>query len=176
MEQWDVYDENRCRKGYTHQRGTAIARGDYRLVVHVCIFNALGEMLIQQRQSFKRGWSNYWDVSVGGSVCASETSSVGIQRELQEEIGIAYDFSDVRPRLTVNFEQGFDDWYVLEMDVDIAELHIQQEEIQALRWATLEEIYNMIDNNTFIPYHKELFPLLYATKSSYGAHHHEGES
>ena len=53
-------------------RGDRQPEGTCRLVVHICLFNARGEMLIQQRQSFKSGWSNFWDVTVGGSAVAGE--------------------------------------------------------------------------------------------------------
>ena len=50
MERWDVYDEDRLPTHRTAVRGGARRAGDCQLVVHVCLFNARGEMLIQQRQ------------------------------------------------------------------------------------------------------------------------------
>lgn len=170
MEEWDVYDLNRNHKGRRQVRGTEVKKGDYRLIVHIVIFNTKGEMLIQQRQPFKRGWSNYWDVSVGGSVSAGETSQQGAHRELIEEIGLDYDFSNMRPKLTMNFDHGFDDWYILEEDIDIQMLSLQYEEVQAIRWAKIDEIYEKIHRQEFIPYHKEFISLLYATRNAYGAH------
>ena len=58
MEYWDLYDEHFQKIGRTHLRGEKIPKGTYHLVVHVCIFNQKGEMLIQQRQYFKEGWPN----------------------------------------------------------------------------------------------------------------------
>ena len=49
MELWDVYDVVRNKTGRTMVRGETFAEGDYHLVVHVCIFNSKGEMLIQKR-------------------------------------------------------------------------------------------------------------------------------
>lgn len=60
-------------------------KGTYHLVVHVCVFNQKGEMLIQQRQPFKQGWPNLWDVTMGGSALAGETSQQAAMRELKEE-------------------------------------------------------------------------------------------
>ena len=74
MEIFDLYDCARRPLGRTMIRGTQTPPGCYRLVVHVCIFNSKGEMLIQQRQSFKDGWPNMWDITVGGSVI----SGVGV--------------------------------------------------------------------------------------------------
>ena len=67
MELFDLYTADREKTGQTMVRGDAVPEGFYRLVVHVCIFHPDGRMLIQQRQPFKKGWSNFWDVTVGGS-------------------------------------------------------------------------------------------------------------
>ena len=62
MELWDVYNSDRTKSGKTMVRGEKAEKDAYRLVVHACIFNTKGEMLIQQRQPFKSGWSNMWDI------------------------------------------------------------------------------------------------------------------
>ena len=54
MELFDLYTEDRVRTGRTMVRGTKVPEGLYRLVVHVCIFDHEGRMLIQQRQPFKQ--------------------------------------------------------------------------------------------------------------------------
>ena len=81
MELWDVYDINRNKTGKTAVRGEGLPEGGYHLVVHVCIIGSDGRMLIQQRQPFKHGFSNLWDVSAGGSAVAGETSSAAAMRE-----------------------------------------------------------------------------------------------
>ena len=70
MELFDLYTADREKTGQTMVRGEPTPEGFYRLVVHVCIFNPEGQMLIQQRQPFKRGWANLWDVTVGGCAVA----------------------------------------------------------------------------------------------------------
>ncbi|MCI7790595.1 MAG: NUDIX domain-containing protein, partial [Lachnospiraceae bacterium] len=88
MELWDVYDMDRNKMSRTMVRGEAFNDGDYHLVVHVCIFNSKGEMLIQQRQPFKEGWPNMWDISVGGSAIQGDSSQTAAEREVLEELGI----------------------------------------------------------------------------------------
>jgi len=135
MEYWDLYDRNRIKTGRTHRRGDPMPAGYYRMVIHVCIFNARGQMLIQQRQPFKAGWPDKWDVTVGGSAVAGEDSRQAAERETLEEIGLALDLSDARPKLTINFEDGFDDIYLIEREVNLSTLRLQEEEVQAVRWA-----------------------------------------
>ena len=150
-------------------RGEGIPQGAYHLVIHVCVFNPEGQLLIQKRQPFKEGWSGLWDLTVGGSALKGEMSNEAAQRELLEEVGIAHDFTDIRPSVTMNFSFGFDDYYIVEMTPDIHTLTLQAEEVEAVKWATLEEILKMIDQGTFIPYHKSLINLLFDLRRGMGA-------
>lgn len=144
--------------------------GRYHMVVHVVIFNTKGEMLIQQRQPFKAGWPNQWDVTVGGSAVAGDTSRTAAEREVMEEIGLAIDLSREQPKLTIPFDVGFDDIYTLVMDVDLSRLTLQESEVQAVRWADEAEVLAMLADGRFIPYHKAFIQLLFALKDSRGAH------
>lgn len=161
MELWDLYTRDREKLDRTMVRGEPIPEGACHLVVHVCLFNSRGEMLIQQRQPFKSGWSNYWDVSVGGSAVAGDNSQAAAQRELREELGIEMSFEGVRPALTMHFDQGFDDVYLVQGEVDPGRLTLQYEEVQAARWASLPEILRMIGEGSFIPYHESFMQLLF---------------
>lgn len=168
MELWDAYDVNRQLKYKDLVRGVPLENGDYHTVVHICLFNSENKMLIQQRQPFKKGWSNLWDVTCGGSVLKGETSSQGAHRELFEEVGIDYDFTDIRPNFTVNFYDGFDDFYLIEKDIaDISNLKLQYEEVQAVKWASMEEIFQMIDEGVFIPYFKSLIMTAFETRGQH---------
>lgn len=170
MELWDVYDVDRKKTGRTMVRGEAFADGDYHLVVHVCIFNSKGEMLIQQRQSFKEGWPNMWDISVGGSAVQGDSSQTAAEREVLEELGIKLDLQGIRPRFTFNFDRGFDDIYLIEENIDLLELNLQYEEVQNAKWATKEEILQLIDKEEFIPYYPSLINLFFDTRKKYGCH------
>ena len=65
MELWDVYDIDRQKTGKLAQRvnGKSMPEGEYHLVVHICLFNAKGQLLIQQRQLDKIGYPGLWDVT-----------------------------------------------------------------------------------------------------------------
>lgn len=173
MELWDLYTKDRIKTGETMVRGDKQPEGTYRIVVHLCLFNSKGEMLIQQRQPFKKGWSNMWDITVGGSAVSGDESWQAIQRETKEELGLELDFSDQRPAITVSFPDGFDDMYVIQKDLDISELKLQYEEVQGVKWASKQEILEKLDDGIFIPYHKSLIDLLFYMRDHVGAHTHE---
>ena len=170
MELFDLYTSDRVKTGRTMIRGEQTPEGFYRMVVHVCIFNPDGQMLIQQRQPFKRGWSNLWDISVGGSAIAGDTTRTAAERETREELGLAVDLSDERPTITLHWEHGFDDYFVLTQAVDLNTLQLQYEEVRQVRWASKEEILQMIDDGSFIPYEKSLIELLFYRKDHRSAH------
>jgi isopentenyldiphosphate isomerase len=152
MELWDVYDENRNLTGRTMERGSEFGNGDFHLVIHVCIFNSKNEMLIQQRQPWKEGWSNMWDITVGGSALSGETSKEAAERETFEEIGYKIGLSNERPFFTINFEVGFDDYYLVEREIDIKDLTLQFEEVQKVKWASKDEILQLVKEGKFIDY------------------------
>ena len=150
-ELWDLYDKNRIPTGKTHKRGEPMKEEDYHMVVHVCIFNSKNELLIQQRQPFKEGWPNMWDLTVGGSATSGDTSQSAAEREVFEEIGLKLDLSNVRPQFTINFPDGFDDYYLIEQEVDLSKLKLQETEVQRVKWAGKEEVLKMEEEGLMIP-------------------------
>ncbi|WP_084554884.1 NAD(P)H-dependent oxidoreductase [Eubacterium xylanophilum] len=173
VERWEVYDEERIKTGYIRRRGEKRILGEYQPVIHVCVFNSKGEMLIQQRQSTAKSWPNLWDFSCGGHVIMGENSKQGAMRELREELGLDLDLSEVRAHFTINWMYGFDDYFLIEKDVEIAKISLQAEEVQDVRWATREEIKKMIRSGTFITYYESLVDYIFDSKGKLGAHANE---
>ena len=172
-ESFDLYDINRNRTGKVLERGNKVPEGYYRLVVHVCVFDKDGRMLIQKRQPFKSGWSGMWDVTAGGSALAGDTSQQAASRELKEEVGIDYDLTDVRPAMTIYFDGGFNDIYTINMDVDIDSLQLQESEVEQVKWATEDEILEMLHNKEFVLYKTSFISLLYFLRNHNGAFTHK---
>ncbi len=149
---WDLYDEHGLPTGETHIRGEKIPAGRYHYVVHLCIFNDDGQMLIQQRQPFKKGWANLWDISVGGSACQGESNREGLARECLEELGLELDFGRIEPSVTVRGPDYFDEYYIVHASPRLESLILQVEEVQAVNWAELHEIETLHAEGRFIPY------------------------
>lgn len=170
MEIWDLYDCDRQKINRTMERGAPFEPNTYHLVVHVCIFNTEGEMLVQKRQEDKEGWPGMWDLTVGGSAVSGDTAQIAAERETLEEIGLELDLAGSRPFLTMPFENGFDDYFFINKDINIASLAIPSLEVEQVEWAGLDDILSMIDRGVFIPYHKNLVRLLFDLKGNMGAH------
>ena len=125
-------------------------------------------MLIQQRTLEKIIWPGRWDVSAAGGVDAGETSRQAAEREVREELGYPLDLAGVRVSMTVNFEGGFDDFFLVKRAVDLERLSLQKEEVSQVRWATCEEILDMIDREEFIYYPKSFIQFLFDMRDTFG--------
>ena len=168
MELVDLYDENRLPLGKTGERNAPRSPGEYRVVVHVCVFDSRGRLLIQQRTPEKSIFPNLWDVSVGGGVDAGESSRRGAEREVREELGDPLDLGGLRPSVTVNFDGGFDDFYLLTRDLRLEDLTLQKEEVRAVRWASLEEILDLLGQGVFVPYPEGFLRFLFDMRGRFG--------
>lgn len=70
-----------------------------------------------------------WDVSVVGSALSGVTSRVVAARVAFEELGVRLNMKEKRPNFTVNFDQGFDNFYLIEMDKELGDFVLQKEEV-----------------------------------------------
>ena len=68
----------------------------------------------------------------------------------------------------MNFHDGFDDFYTIELDCAIDRLELQKEEVSDARWASEDEIEAMIDDGSFIPYQKDLIGYLFFARVGRG--------
>ena len=172
MELVDLYSEDRIPLGKVEERKahrSGKSSGEYRVVVHICIFNSQGEMLLQQRSMKKEVFPGMWDVSAAGGVNAGETSRQGAEREVREELGYSLDLTGVRPSVTVNYDGGFDDFFlVVRDDLEVGQLKLQEEEVAAVRWAGLEEILLMMENGEFLPYPASFLRFVFDMRDTFG--------
>lgn len=105
--------------------------------------------------------ANLWDITCGGAASAGETSKEAIARELKEELGISLDFTNIRPILTANFKHGFDDFYLVRKNINLDEVSLQEEEVAACKWASFDEVMDLMERERFVRYKKNFIRLLF---------------
>lgn len=167
IEYVDIYDNFRKKTGKIIPRSQRIPRNFYKLIIHACIFNNKNEMLIQKRQKIKRAWPNLWDMTVAGGVISGEDSQTTVQRELEEELSIKYDFSKKCPDLSMKSEFRIDDVYLVDdIFVDINKLVLQEDEVSDVMWASLNKILELKKKKEFIPYNESYLKILFFLKNN----------
>lgn len=153
MEKRDLYDENKKLTGETIFKGETIPKGRYYITVVIFIQNEAGEFLIQKRVMKKDGrWA-----TTGGHPVSGESSKQGIITEIKEELGIDVKSENIQLFKTIKTEDDFVDLYYLKENVNIENVVVQQEEVEKAKWASIEEIKNMIQNDEFSESHTEFF-------------------
>ncbi len=153
MEKRDLYDENKKLTGETIYKGQDVPKGRYYITVVIFIQNNKNEFLLQKRVKKKDGkWA-----TTGGHPVSGETSKQGIVTEIREELGVNVTEKNIILFKTLKTEDDFVDLYYLKENIDIDKIKIQKEEVEEVKWATTDEIQNMIRNNIFSESHTEFF-------------------
>lgn len=150
MEFWDVFNRKGNKTGKKVKRGESLEKGEYHLVIFAWIKNRDGKFLISKRNPNKAG-GNKWE-TVGGSAISGEGSIDAVLREVKEELGINLNPKDGihLKRLRYDTEAPWlSDIWSFNYDIDISDVHFQQEEVCDVKWATKEEVLNLIAKGEF---------------------------
>ncbi len=150
-EYWDLYDEAGQLTGEKHLRGTAVPEGRFHKVVHIWIQNSKGELLMQKRSDKVDNCPGVW-ATTGGSVQAGEAPLTTAVRELAEELGINVSAEELRYCLMVRRKNAFCYVYVLQKDIPVDFLMLQECEVAAAEWMTLEQVDRMVKERTMHQY------------------------
>lgn len=151
MEIRDLYDSNKKLTGETIYKGEKVPEGRYYLTVMVFMENSKGELLLQKRSIEKGG--KY--ATTGGHPKTGETSLTGMQTEIEEELGIKVDSSNLKLIKTVKTEDDFVDVYYYKGDIDVSKLCYQKEEVDFAKYFSISKIENLIKEDKFLEAHIE---------------------
>lgn len=132
-----------------------------RLVIHLCLFDSAGRMLIQRRQNTCARWPGLWDVSVRGCAEDGETGLTAAVREAEEELGLTLVPDDLRHALTVCFPQGHDELYLCSLSLSAPAFRLQPEEVAEVRWASEDEILLLRREGLFTPFRPDYLRLMF---------------
>ena len=163
MEWVDVYDAQRRRTGKIIDRNAAVEPGEWLLVVHACLMDEAGRMLIQQRQYSKDRYPGCWDVSAGGFVRSGEEPKEAVLREIEEELGLHVSPEALHFVLTEPFSYVLDDFFVVQIPGkgESLPLQLQEEEVICAGWANRETVLAMRRDGRFVDYDEQLLQRLF---------------
>lgn len=155
MEKRDLYDINRNLTGETIYKGDSIPDGKFILVVLSFMQNSKGEFLIQKR-SVQKG-SKYG--STGGHAKTGETSIQAMMTEINEELSLNANEDELHLVYSGREDEDkiFFDLYYMKKDFSTNSLILQKEEVESVKWMTVDEIKHLISTNEFFDNHVEEF-------------------
>ena len=141
MEKRDLYDENKQKTGEVIEKGQPIPNGRYYITVVVWMQNSEGKFLIQRTVPEKY---HMW-ATTGGHPKSGESSLEGIVTEIKEELGLNVNPDELKLFKTIKTEDDFVDLYYLKHDFNIEEITVQKEEVEDVKWVSIEESKNLIN-------------------------------
>lgn len=146
MEYLDLYDKNKKITGdiivRTHDKAN-VPNNKYINIVLVFIKNSDNKFLLQLTSKEKDNVI----ATTGGHVKSGQSSTDAILSEIEEELGLKIDDNEVEYVGTYKRKFAFVDVYYLNKNVDISDITLQKEEVESVKWYTVDEINDLIISN-----------------------------
>ena len=141
---FDIIDTQGNPTGETVTREKAHAEGIPHRTAHIWIIRekyGRTEVLLQKRSMNKDSFPGKFDTSSAGHIQAGDEPLESALRELGEELGtFPISFAkEFHGKMFRDEELAF--VYIYDQPVDIADLVLQKEEVEAVEWFALEETY-----------------------------------
>lgn len=156
MELLDIYDDNGNITGKTIIRGdknTKLNENEHIALSVIFIQNDNGKFLIQKTSEKKGGKYS----STGGHVDSGETPLEAIKREVKEEIGINIDNDKIEEYGFLSYDKPLRYMYYLRKDIDIKDVKVQKEEVDYVKYMSVQEIEKLIENEEMLKSHGFIF-------------------
>lgn len=167
MELLSLFHDEYIRSDEVMERKSPVPGDLCVITVFACIF-CDDKMLIQQRQSTKAGWPSMWDVSSGGATASGESSREAVVRETREELGIVLASEQFVKIFSIYHDNHIHDIFTVKVESEDWDFNVPNDEVMNVKWASEQEILDMIDAGTFIPVYKEFIGLLFKMKAQKG--------
>ena len=166
MELFDVIDSKGNPTGKIVSREKAHAEGIPHRTAHIWIIREKEgrvQILLQKRSQNKDSFPGKFDTSSAGHIQAGDEPLESALRELKEELGISAALEQLHFAGTfpISFAKEFHGKmfrdeeiafvYIYQEPVNTAELVLQTEEVEAVQWFDLEEVYEQCGK------HREIF-------------------
>lgn len=168
----DILDEQGNKTGIARPYLEAHEKGLIHTAVHIWIVNSKKEILIQKREKNRRFFPEHWDISTAGHVSAGQTNIEAAIREVREELGLDFQESDFHLLCTLwtdsllnngaFINREFNPVYVVRTDIDVSQIKIQKEEVEAVKLLSLEEFKNWVKGKgeKMVPHEEEYAKLI----------------
>jgi len=126
-ERQEIYDNGHCHR-----------------IVHVWVFNDIGELALQKRSKHCGFRPLHWGVSAAGHVSAGEDYDTSALRELEEEIGVVRHSIEKVGKEFWNGEKT-NAHICIYRCVHNGDFSIDEKEVDHVRWVSVKDVKKMID-------------------------------
>ena len=163
MELLDIYDNDGKTTGRTIVRGKNVILNENEHIAVAVIFieNDDGKFLIQKTSKEKGGEFS----STGGHIDSGETPLISIKREVKEELGINIDNDKIKDYGFLLYDKPLRFLFYVKKNINIDDIVLQKEEVEYVKYMTIDEINDLINNNKMLKSHGIMFKELLKRRS-----------
>jgi len=162
-EYFDVLTEEGEKTGKQKLRSEVHRDGDWHATIHAWIINDAKEVLLQKRSMAKDTSPGKWDISCAGHIEFGEEVVPTVVRELEEELGVKVEKDEVLYLKTIKSlqESGdvkdnqFENVFVLRKNIPIDDFVMQKEEVDEVKYASIDELEKMVIEGEMTPHYEE---------------------
>jgi len=122
-----------------------LTNGKHFMVVLIFIENEKGEFLMQ-KTSKERGSVI---ATTGGHVTYHDTSLETVIKECHEELGLEIKEEELKYIDFIKYNDAYEDIYYTNKKIDIDKLVLQKEEVESIKWYSVDEIKDLIKTGDF---------------------------
>ncbi len=168
LELFDILNEDGTQSGQVEERNVAHRLGLLHGTVHTWIVRKNEksgyDVLLQKRSMNKDSHPGEYDISSAGHISSGDEPLLSAVREMQEELGIDADPSDIkeiglhRGKFAGNFGKNFHDRlfkdreishvYIYDKEIDIEKLELQESEVESVKWMDYAECRQALREKT----------------------------
>ena len=149
----DVLSNTGLRTGEILPRPDIHRLGKIHRAVHLYLFNAKNEILLQRRSLTVDSYPRVFSISVLGHINAGEFSAATVRREIEEELGI--DASGLQINFLFSYfaegiisetyiDRQFNDIYVTRANIRAESIHFDPAEVSEIKFVSLEKFQEML--------------------------------
>ena len=156
MELLDIYDNNGNPTGRKIIRGDkteVLNENEHIAVAVIFIENSNNQFLIQKTSALKGGEYS----STGGHIDSGETPIKAIKREVEEELGVNVDNDNIIYYGFLLYDMPIRYLFYLRKDININDLKLQTEEVDYVKFMSIDEINKLIKDNKMLKSHGIMF-------------------
>lgn len=176
----DICDEHNNLTHIRKMKSEAHKDGLWHRAAHIWIYNSKGKILLQLRAKKKLLYPDMWDISAAGHVAAGEDVVTSGLREIEEEIGLKVKQKDLEFFTIKKVKAIYKDIqnnefhyvYFLKFDGDGKTLKLQHEEVQEIRFFSIEDIEegSRMQPNRYAPHRDYWLEIINEIKKRIGMH------
>ena len=147
MEYLQVFDENKIMLNEKIERELkkTLPSGKYFMIILLFIQNEKGEFLVQKTSVNRNNELAF----PGGHVTYGDDGLKTVIKEAKEELDIDLTPDEVKLIDTLRFEYAYAELYYTNKKIDIDKLKLQEEEVDYVKWYSIEQINKFIEENNF---------------------------